>query len=96
MTNDYYQKHKEKLLKLARERYQNLSQEERDKRRKKSQKRYQNFAEKERGKRRYKNLSEEQKQKLVINNKITIERLCRFFKDLGQLNFLFHGLVLEI
>ena len=50
MTNDYYQKHKEKLRKLTRERYQNLSQEERDKRQKKAQKRYQNFAEKEREK----------------------------------------------
>ena len=31
MTNKYYQKHKEKLRKEARERYQNLSEEERQK-----------------------------------------------------------------
>ena len=32
MTNEYYQKHKEKLRKEARERYQNPSEEEKDKR----------------------------------------------------------------
>ena len=31
MTNNYYQKHKEKLSKKARERYQNLSDEEKAK-----------------------------------------------------------------
>ena len=31
MTNYYYQKHKEKLRKEARERYQNLSEEEKEK-----------------------------------------------------------------
>ena len=36
MTNNYDQKHKERLRKEARERYQNLSEEEKDKRRKKS------------------------------------------------------------
>ena len=35
MVNKYYQKHKEKLLTKAHERYQNLSEEEKDKRRKK-------------------------------------------------------------
>ena len=32
MVNKYYQKHKEKLRKEARERYQNLSEKEKDKR----------------------------------------------------------------
>ena len=36
MTTNYYQKHKEKLKKKARERYQNLSEEEKDKRQKKT------------------------------------------------------------
>ena len=31
MTNNYYQKHKERLRQEARERYQNLSEEEKDK-----------------------------------------------------------------
>ena len=35
MTNNYYQKHKEKLRKEARERYQNISKEEKDKKQKK-------------------------------------------------------------
>ena len=43
MVNKYYQKQKERLQKKARERYQNLSEEEKDKRQKKSQERYQNF-----------------------------------------------------
>ena len=33
MTNDYYQKNKEKVRKEARERYQNHSEKERDKKR---------------------------------------------------------------
>ena len=33
MVNKYYQKHKEKLRKEARERYQNLSEEEKEKNR---------------------------------------------------------------
>ena len=37
MVNKYYQKHKERLRKEVRERYQNLSEEEKDKRRKKAQ-----------------------------------------------------------
>ena len=36
MTTNYYQKHKEKLRKEARKRYQNLSEEEKDKRQKKA------------------------------------------------------------
>ena len=38
MTNNHYQKHKEKLRKEAHERYQNLSEEEKDKRQKKKKK----------------------------------------------------------
>ena len=37
MVNKYYQKHKRRLLKEARERYQNLSEEEKDRGRKKVQ-----------------------------------------------------------
>ena len=51
MLNKYYQKHKERLQKKARERYQNLSEEEKDKRR-------------EEVRDRYKNPSQEKKQKL--------------------------------
>ena len=40
MVNKYYQKQKERLLKEARERYQNLSEEEKDKRQKKTRERY--------------------------------------------------------
>ena len=47
MTNKYHQKHKERLRKEAREKYQNLSKEEKDKRRKKAQERYQNLTEEE-------------------------------------------------
>ena len=36
MTNNYHQKHKGKLRKGARERHQNVSEEEKDKRRKKT------------------------------------------------------------
>ena len=39
MTNKSYQKHKERLRKEARERYQNLSEDEKDKKRKKIQER---------------------------------------------------------
>ena len=42
MTNNYYEKNKEKLRKKAPERYQSLSEEEKDKRQKKDQERYQN------------------------------------------------------
>ena len=40
MVNKYYQKHKERHQREARERYQNLSEEEKDKRRKKPQERH--------------------------------------------------------
>ena len=45
MVNKYYEKHKERLQKEARETYQNRSEEEKDKKRKKSRERYQNFTE---------------------------------------------------
>ena len=64
MTNNYYQKHKEKLQKEALERYQNLSKEEKDKGQKQAHEIYQDLTEEEREKSRNKNLSEEQKQKL--------------------------------
>ena len=38
MVNKYYQKHKPRLRKEARERYQNLSKEEKDKRQKRPEK----------------------------------------------------------
>ena len=41
MTNNDYQKHKERLRKEAREKYQNLSEEEKDKRQKRTRERYQ-------------------------------------------------------
>ena len=56
MVNNYYQKHKGRHLKEARERYQNLSEEEKDRRCKKVQNRYQK-------------LPEEQKQKLLEHMK---------------------------
>ena len=43
MTNNYYQKNKEKLQKEARERYQNLSEEEKDKKRQYARKLYRNL-----------------------------------------------------
>ena len=45
MRNSYYPKHKEKLQKEARERYQNRSEEEKDKRQKKARDKYQNLSE---------------------------------------------------
>ena len=50
MVNKYYQKHKEKLRKETRERYQNLSEEEKEKRRKKARDTYQNLSEEEKRK----------------------------------------------
>ena len=47
MENKYYQKHKERLWKEARERYQNLFEEERYKRRKNAREWYQIFTEEE-------------------------------------------------
>ena len=52
MTNDYYQKHTERLRKEAHEKYQSLSEKEKDERPKNVWERYQN-------------LSEEQKHKLL-------------------------------
>ena len=46
MTINYYQK-KEKLRKEARERHQNLSEEEKEKRQKNAQGRYENLSEEE-------------------------------------------------
>ena len=43
MVNKCYQKHKERLRKEARKRYQNFSEEEKDIWRRKAQERYQNF-----------------------------------------------------
>ena len=51
MTNEYYQKHKERLRRGARERYHNLSDKEKDNRRKKAQEIYQSFTEEEKEKR---------------------------------------------
>ena len=47
ITNNYCQKHKERLRKKAREKYQNLSEVERDIRQKKVRERYQSFTEEE-------------------------------------------------
>ena len=47
MVNKYYQKRKEKLATVAREKYQILFEEEKNKRQKKARKRYQNFTEEE-------------------------------------------------
>ena len=47
ITNNYCQKHKERLRKKAREKYQNLSEVERDIRQKKVRERYQGFTEEE-------------------------------------------------
>ena len=96
MTTNYYHKHKEKPQNDARERYQNLSEEEKYKRRKKARERYQNFTEEEKEKKRNKNLSEEQKNKLAEyrrNYYLTHrEQLLRdfvdFLKILGQQNTL--------
>ena len=43
MTNNYYQKNKEKLQKEGSERYQNLSEEEKDKKRQYARKLYRNL-----------------------------------------------------
>ena len=50
MANKYYQKHKEKLRKEARERYQNLSEKKRKKGKKKACDRYRNFLDEEKEK----------------------------------------------
>ena len=50
MVNKFYQKCKQRLQKEARERYQNLSEEEKDKRPKKAREKYQKFTEQEKEK----------------------------------------------
>ena len=70
MTNKYYQKHKEKLRKEARERYQNLSEEERQKAKKGSRQILKCLWRGKRRKHQYyrehiTNLSEEEKEKKV-------------------------------
>ena len=50
MVNRYYQKYEERIRKEARERYQNLSEEEKDKRRKKAREQYQSFNEEKKAK----------------------------------------------
>ena len=50
MANNYYQKHKERLWKEARKKYQNLSVEEKNKMQKKAWESYQNLIEEEKGK----------------------------------------------
>ena len=50
ITNNYYQKHKERLRKEAREKYQNLSEEENGKSQKETQEGYQNLTEEEKEK----------------------------------------------
>ena len=47
MTNNYYQKHKERLRKEAQERYQNLSEEEKEKKRQYHRERNKNLSEKQ-------------------------------------------------
>ena len=44
MTNNYYQKNKEKLQEKAHERYQHLSEEEKDKKRQYARERYRNIS----------------------------------------------------
>ena len=69
MANKYYQKNKEKLRKEARERYQNLSEEEKEKRQKRLKTDIKIFPKKKKERQyhrdRNKNLSEEGKQKKV-------------------------------
>ena len=72
MTNNYYQKNKEKLQKEARERYQNLFKEEKDKKRQYTRKQHRNFSEEEKemrrqyGRERYKNLLEDECRKFYL------------------------------
>ena len=69
VTDNYYQKHNEKLQEETHEKYQNLSEEAKNKRWKKVWDRYQNLSEEGKEKKRLhecnKNLSEGQKQKQV-------------------------------
>ena len=66
MLTGYYQKNKEKLSNKARERYQNLSEEEKDKKRQYARERYRNLSEEEKVKKRQFGCDE--KQKLVGYN----------------------------
>ena len=50
ITNNYYQKHMERLRKEAREKYQNLSEEEKGKSQKEAREGYQNLTEEEKEK----------------------------------------------
>ena len=50
MINKYYQKHKERLQREARERYHSLFEEEKEKRRRKAREIYQNFTKEEKKK----------------------------------------------
>ena len=90
--NNYNQKCKERLGKKPRKKYWNFSKEEKEKRRKKIRERFWN-------------LSAEQKPKLIectrkyciTHKKVTLQSHNKiFFIILGQLNFLFQGLVFEI
>ena len=56
MVNKCYRKHKERLQKEARERYQNLSEEETDRKSKKARERYQNFTQEEKERQYYRKL----------------------------------------
>ena len=105
MTAIYYQKHKEKLREEARERYQNLSEEEKEKKQKKARYRCQNLSEEEKEKKHHyhhegnKNLSKEEKEKKMeyMRNYYSAHNIIflYIFWVLVQLN-LFYGLVLEI
>ena len=66
MTNNYYQKNKEKFRKGERERYQNLSEDKKDKKQQYARERYRNLFEegkekkRQYGRKRYKNLLEDE------------------------------------
>ena len=72
MTSNYYKKNKEELLKKAREKYQDLSEEEKDKNCQYARERYRNHSEEEKekkgqyGRERYKNLLEDEYRKLFL------------------------------
>ena len=67
MTNKHYQNHKERFLKKARERYQNLFEGEKDKKWKKVWERYQNLTEEEKEKRGKKAKGSWVQKKLLFN-----------------------------
>ena len=74
MPNNYYQKIKEKLQKEARERYQNLSEEEKDKKRQYARERHRNLSEEDKEEKpqyereRYKHLLENVYRKKTFRN----------------------------